>query len=298
MNVTGTNNRQYTESNIANAKDLAEMRSTVLRNQAQQIVIPVNHPTRKHFRTVGKASAERLLGEAQDSTHDKCIVYLKRLLEEAGDSFQIVTLVPNFSAYIHSKSGRPAASKGEKKTYDLQPIFISEPGSCYKWFTGPSARVHFPDGSYIESDLCGKATASFCASRTMPDIVIEVIRTHPPDAATFEKLIELSTKNTFVLFFIIPEDSVESQINRAWRMRQLDLRVSFYLKDGLFYEAGIHIPESGCERAAVYAQLVSGVLKGAMSEAISIDQYDAQRGRAKPTTAQCVSAPSSEPGDH
>lgn len=277
MIARGENNRTYTESDIKNATKLAEMRSTVLRNDEKQIVVPVNHPTSKHFRTIGNSLAERLVGDAHDTKHNECIAYLKRILEKAGDVFQVVTLVPNFSAYIHSESGRPAAQKGEKKTYDLQPIFKSCAGSDYKWFSGSDARVRYPDGSYIESDLCGKATASFCASQSRPDIVVEVIRTHPPDFETFEKLLGLSRNNTFVLFFIIPERDVESQMNRAWPVPTLDVRVSFYLKDGLFYESGIHIPETGKTRSQAYAQLVSGVLESAMKEAVSIPEYEARR---------------------
>lgn len=283
MIARGENNKSYTELDIAKAKELAEMRSTVLRNEQQQIVVPVNHPTSKHFRVIGSAPAERLLGDAHNSTHNKCIIYLKRMLEKSGDAFQIVTLVPTFSAYIHPKSGRVAAKKNEKKRYDFQPIFKSRAGSDYKWFTGSDARVRYPDGSYIESDLCGKATSSFCASHSQPDIVLEVIRKHPPDFATFEKLLELSRNNTFVLFFIIPGDDVESQMNRAWPIPQLDLRVSFYLKDGLFYESGIHIPETGATRLEAYAQLVTGVLDSTKKEVLSIQKYEARRNSAQTT---------------
>ncbi|WP_286071344.1 hypothetical protein [Stenotrophomonas sp. 57] len=294
MIVTGSNQKRYTEDDIRDALSLAEMRSTVLFNNESQIVVPVNHPTRKHFRALGQPSKAKLKGDPHDTNHDRCIAYLENFLKNAGDSFEIVTFVPRFSAYIHKETGRPAASKGESKTYELQPVFNAIAGSDYRWFTGPSARVIYPDGSYIESDLCGRATATFYPTRLKPNIVIEVIRSHPPDFDTFERLVELSKNNTFVLFFLIPENddnSVESQFNRAWRKHRLQLRVSFYLMDGMFYEAAVHIPDSGINRRAVYEQLVSGVLNTVRREALSPDEYKATRSSFRTITTEKASKP-------
>ncbi|MCV0324209.1 MAG: Uncharacterized protein K0R79_2023 [Stenotrophomonas indicatrix] len=289
MIVTGSNQKTYTEDDIQNALSLAEMRSTVLFNNKSQIVAPVNHPTQKHFRVLGKPSNAKLKGDPHDTNHDRCIAYLERFLKNAGDSFEIASFVPKFRAYIHKKTGRPAASIGESKTYELQTVFSAIAGSGYRWFTGPSARVIYPDGSYIESDLCGRATATFYPTRVKPNIVIEVIRSHPPDFDTFERLVELSKNNTFVLFFLIPENddnSVESQFNRAWRKDRLQLRVSFYLMDGMFYEAAVHIPDSGTNRRGVYEQLVSGVLNTVRKEALSPEKYQATRSSPRTTITE------------
>jgi hypothetical protein len=270
MDVFGPNQERFTEKDIYSPVKLAQMRTMELRKTDKSIVIPVDHPTKKHFRVLGGAYGEIDARGPKLETHDKCVDYLEKRLAFAKDAFRITSFVLKGDVQINTFSGRPTPKNGAKPVRDLQAIFKPLPGANYAWYRGPSSRARFDDQRYIEPDLCGRPAVSFQPTNENPGIIIEVIRTHAPDEPTFARLFKLSKTAHFVIFYIIPDDDEESQHNRLWPEGGiLDLRVTFYLVNGRFYESGIEIPWTGSTQTHRYQQCVKGVLERAKHEAIS-----------------------------
>lgn len=264
MKVFGPDKEAFTEADISSSAKRDEMRSKVLKNDLGEIVVVVNHPTKKHFRVLGSAFGEKPAGVEKDGSHDVCVEYIKRHFEEYDRSFRIVSWVLTCKTNIYRETGRPGPSRGEKRTVEIQTIAQPSPDVSYQWYQGAAARARFKDQFYIEPDLCGRPQNSFQPNGTNVGIVVEVIRTHCPEPGSFARLLTLSKTANLIIFYFIPEDSNECQFNRAWiKNGVFELTVSFYILNGKFYESGVHIPPSGRSAEHLYAQYVKGVLNDA-----------------------------------
>jgi len=249
---------KFNENDISIAQTLALMRTMRLTTKNGDIVVPVAHATKPHFRVIFSGYQEKdSASPGNKENHDGCVDYLKKYLEKAKDTFRLQTFLLDNKTYIDRATNRVRLSVGEKRNLVEQIIFRPDLGSQYAWFNGASARARFSDGCFVESDLVGRPSLSFHPTGRNPGIIIEVIQTHPPEKLTFQRLYEMSLAAHFVIFYIIPDQHFESQYNRIWPMGNVCcLRFTFYMFGGKLFENGVHIPWKNKEITAKHQELL------------------------------------------
>ena len=121
-----------------------------------------------------------------------------------------------------------------------QVIFKSSPDSDYRWFKEDGCRTAFGDRTYIKPDIAGRDSSTYFTDAVCPNIILEVIRTHPPEEKTFQKLVGLSISNHQVYFYFIAEGMRSSAINHYRKLVKgnFNIRVSHYLIGGKVFVNG------------------------------------------------------------
>lgn len=220
--------RNYLESDIFDTILYPRMKEEPLLNEDDCIVVPVRKENAPHFRRVGDSSFGDRLGRSENNpTHDNCVNYLYAEL----NSENVDTV--KFSTYFFS----------EDRKYEEQVIFSSLSDSVFQWYKEKDARIAFYEGCYIQPDIAGRDVNRFFPRSAYPNIIIEVIRTHHPDKATFQRLFELSKTNHHVYFYFISEGSNSSKLNGfSFKNNEFKIRVSHYLIGGVLYKNGKSYP--------------------------------------------------------
>ncbi|MNJ17285.1 hypothetical protein D3C77_115620 [compost metagenome] len=217
MAVTGSiSGNEYTEHDIFTGL-YPRIKEEPLFNGDDELVVPVRNSSRPHFRRVGRASFGRQVGRGENNpTHNACVDRIFRNLSEPERPIRLTT-------YVFA----PNAPHSE------QVFFAPGVASDYRWFKEADARIAFDDGTYIQPDLAGRDANRFFPRASCPNIIIEVVRTHVPEAATFQRLYELSLANTIVVFYFIAEDKAGGILNHMTATDDLfTLRVSHYMIGG------------------------------------------------------------------
>ncbi|MCW2293174.1 hypothetical protein M2262_003224 [Pseudomonas sp. BIGb0408] len=228
MAATGTISEEvYIEQDILNPLQYAKMKIEPLINEQDELVVPVRNLDTPHFRRIGRASFGRRIGRSEDDpTHDKCVQQIFDHLQAPG---QVKTLLTYFF---------PVGSQSREE----QVVFATGAASDYRWVKEEGARIAFHDGTYIQPDLAGRDANRFFPRASCPNIIIEVIRTHPPEANTFERLCELSLANTIVVFYFIGEERTGGLLNHMIvESGSFTLRVSHYMIGGQLYNNGLPV---------------------------------------------------------
>jgi hypothetical protein len=202
-------------------------------------------PVRAHFRLNGLASGSRIgIGERDNQTHEDVINDLLSQLNSAESNVVFTTTVFGNQNAHHEVWRCPATAS-------------------YRWVREPKTR-HWVDGKqYIQPDLFGYDESRRSPGPNNKSIVIEVIRTHEPDPATWDRLLELSTRNHLVLFFYCNQKGggnwLGSTVSASPGTRQqLKVRTELYLLDGMLHKGkGIFKSDlsGNALRAAIFAEL-------------------------------------------
>ncbi|QHI58107.1 hypothetical protein [Enterobacter hormaechei] len=221
----------YSDKDILDSHVYPKMKGEPLVDANDCIVIPVRNAESPHFRKMGGQSFGVQLGKAENNpTHNNCV----NALHEKLNSGEINKIT--ISTYVFGSDNKP----------EEQVFFISPNGSQYKWFKEANARNAFHDGTYIQPDIGGRDVNKFFPTAVCPNIIIEVIRTHSPERDTFEKLLELSKTNHYVLFYFIGENKKSSVLNNFYSFDgELKIRVSHYLINGQVFKNGIPYSKQG-----------------------------------------------------
>lgn len=215
--------RNYSECDIFNQALYPRMREEPLLDNDDCIVVPVRNNEHPHFRRIGNASFDKILGKAENNpTHDDCVTYLHNQLMSHG-SKKI-----KFCTYVFEN--------GKKEE---QVVFSPLNDSNYTWYKEADARIAFHDKFYIQPDIGGRDVNKFFPRSSYPNVIIEVVRTHSPDKDTFQKLLEISKTNYHVYFYFIGEGKRASVLNNtSVSENEIKIRLSHYLIGGEIYKNG------------------------------------------------------------
>lgn len=118
-------------------------------------------------------------------------------------------------------------------------LFSQGPADYQWWQDGGHCRMAAGPDNYIQPDICGRSTEVFYPSGRQPNVIVEVINTHPPELDTFFALLDYSLYNHLVAFYYVAPDSDGSQYS-SYRLSNgvLSLRVAHYLIGGKAYMNG------------------------------------------------------------
>ncbi len=107
----------------------------------------------------------------------------------------------------------------------------------YRWFKESRARIWLDAERYIQPDLMGCDSLRASPTPSAPAVVIEVIRTHPPEFETYLALKDASTRNHLVLFFFIAGKRINDELNSIELHDDFcEVRAQLYLKNGSLYQ--------------------------------------------------------------
>ncbi|QTK46696.1 hypothetical protein [Xanthomonas euvesicatoria] len=154
----------------------------------------------------------------------------------------------------------------------------------YRWFKESRARIWLDAERYIQPDLMGCDSLRASPTPSTPAVVIEVIRTHPPEFETYLALRDASTRNHLILFFFIAGERRNDELNSIELRDDLcEVRAQLYLKNGFLYqrdekiEIDRSIAEAGPEVA--YQHLINTRFNPAMT---GIANRESRRGKSYP----------------
>jgi len=159
-------------------------------------LIPVRRRGSPHFRRLGKSAPVKMLPRGQRSErHRETIDELHETLVKSGNRIEIYT---NFF------------TDGQKE-WTEQTLFSLRPDSEFRWYV--ESPIRFDDFKCIQPDLAGRDLGRMAPTGRIPAVIIEVVDTHLPDLATFERLLSLSRSAHHVYFYIL-EDGKRLQFQK------------------------------------------------------------------------------------
>lgn len=209
----------FREADIFNNSKYASMKSEVLIRGTDTLVVPVRNKAKPHFRTLSAGLCRERVGqEDTDPTHKKVVTLLLDFLVKN-------SLVVTTKVFL----------EGDDKPSELQVLF-DDSQKRYSWVSEADARVPVGGGRFIQPDIAGWNPKMFHANARSPSVIIEVIRTHPPDTETFNHLLRLSEVGYLVLFYFIAPDGKDSKYNSIRVGSTVAIQCAHYLCGGSFFK--------------------------------------------------------------
>ncbi len=232
----GIGGKTYCSKDIDNPAELAVMTLEKLFDEDEQEVEPVRtgkDGRAAHFRVVGSLMPGQRIGRSEnDPTHEKAVDLIKAKLTGNGSPFVLATHSPYEREVVIIRGKAQSVMKST-------PIFETLPISRYSWFKECDARIWLDKKRYIQPDLMGCNSLKSSPSPTSPEIVIEVIRTHPPCSETYELLRDRTHGNCLVLFYFVAPGRISFDMNSiGLRGGTIHLRANYYLRDGMLFYRG------------------------------------------------------------
>jgi hypothetical protein len=233
----------YRDDQILIPEKYDEMKAEPLIVDDDKLVVPVRNRDRPHFRVISAGNYLDRIGITDpDPTHNVCVAeLLDKILQSP---LRILTRV-----------------FAEEKESGEQVIFEEPSSRRYLWGSESQVRIPVGYGRYIQPDIAGRDTTFFHANVYRPSIIIEVIRTHPPDFETFRCLLRLSTQGHIVIFFFIPRGGKHSQYNHVKEQDDvLEIRSAYYFSGGEVWKNGDKDkwrPWAGATETAWYQYLIT-----------------------------------------
>lgn len=211
--------KAFTDDQILIPDKYYEMKAESLMIDEDKLVVPVRNKVRPHFRAISKGNFVDRIGRIDpDPSHNACV---EKLLVHLSD--KRLRLLTN----VFPDDG----------TRDEQVIFEEPLDIRYLWGKEAAVRIPVGYGKYIQPDLAGRDRRQFHASNRFPSVIIEVIRTHPPDFDTFFCLLRLSTQGHIVVFHFIGPGCVDSTYNRLTTIDDtICIACAYYLNGGSVYK--------------------------------------------------------------
>lgn len=174
----------YLASQILDDAAYQLMLNEPLVDEAGDVLMPVRNKSSPHFRRLGSGAAVKdAPRQPRSARHDALITELLVDLRAAKDK------VSFFTNYFDD------GVKTEKT------LVAFPQGLGRNWFS--EASIIFPDRLRIRPDLAGSSSTVFAPNGLNPFVIIEVIDTHFPSKATFERLVDLSNCCYIVFFYIL-----------------------------------------------------------------------------------------------
>ncbi|AOX61080.1 hypothetical protein BIZ42_02065 [Stenotrophomonas sp. LM091] len=174
----------YLASQIFDDSAYQVMLNEPLVDAAGDMLVPVRNANSPHFRRLGSGTAVKdAPRHPRSARHDALITELLVDLRAAGDK------VSFFTNYFD----------GGVKTEKTLVAFPQ--GLGRNWFS--EASIIFPDRLRIRPDLAGSSNTVFAPNGLQPSVIIEIVDTHLPSKATFERLLDLSKCCHIVFFYIL-----------------------------------------------------------------------------------------------
>lgn len=246
-------NSVYYEEDILNPTKYAAMRTEVLIKDEDVLVVPVRNKRRPHFRALTRGVFGSRIGPIErDPSHNKCV---EKLLTEI-QSRRLTLLTKVF---------REELAPGEVP--DDQVLFDQPSG--YEWGREHEVRISIGNGTFIQPDIAGRNCSLFHANALNPTVIIEVIRTHPPDEVTFGHLLDLTRIGHLVVFHFIASGELDSKYNRirSGRSGAVEIRCAYYLAGGAVYK-NARVWEQGARSPEEWYQYLLGEYWGPAMEAV------------------------------
>ncbi len=162
----------YRKNDILDSKKIGIMRERLLVDvhDSEVVLTPVRRSNAPHFRRLCTDPARRLDAVDPDPSHNTCRDALLSAFQ--GSPVKI-------STYWFDEDG------------ERHRQVLAELGSgTYQWWR--ETRVNAGRGEYIQPDLMGRDATVFLPNAAARGVVIEVIRTHYPNRATFFSLLTMS----------------------------------------------------------------------------------------------------------
>jgi hypothetical protein len=199
-------------------------------------VRPVRNEKSPNFRKVRDSIFKNPVERREnDPTHNRCVTALVQLFDQS-------------SLRIWSNT-----FEDDGTVTPFGTTLFSQGPSDYKWWQdGGPCRMSAGPENFIQPDICGRSTEVFYPSGRQPNVIVEVINTHPPEFDTFFALLHYSLYNHLVAFYYVAPDSDGSQYS-SYRISDgvISLRVAHYLLGGKAYMNGKEVAkiEGSTDRA-------------------------------------------------
>ena len=191
-----------------------------------------------HFSMIGDVEVGAIGRAENDPTHNEILAKIWRQLERAESNVGVATNHPTKKVAIKKSDGTSFSMP------DGLELWRCPKGTRYEWKREPETRLWMDAKRYIQPDLLGYDVSRRSAGPKNKAVIIEVIHHHPPELETWQRLVELSTANHVVMFYLCSKaKTTGSKFGRisypaSKTNDPLLIRTTHYLLDGVFHKDG------------------------------------------------------------